>query len=455
MPTNPNMVAIQTVTVGSGGAANIEFTNIPQTYTDLKIVLSARSVSVANFDNPRFTINSSTASFSRRSLYAENGSVGSESQSDRIIGVVPAANATASTFGSLEVTIPNYTASNNKSFSSDSVTENNSTTQAMWLLAGLWSNTAAITSIAVSLQSGSNFAQYSTATLYGVTSAAVGAKATGGAIYQDADYFYHVFNTSSSFVPSTNMSVDCLIIAGGGGGGRNTPDLVGGGAGGGAGGLLYLANSSLTSGTSYTVTVGGGGAGGTVTTGTASNGSTSSFAGTSSTGGGGGANSGDSGGPAGANGGSGGGGRASGAGGGAGGSGVAGQGNAGGNGLGVSPYFAGGGGGAGTAGGTQGGGATANLPGAGSTSYSSWIAATGTGSRGAYAGGGAAGGSTQASTAMVTGGIGGGGNSGGQGQVGANGTANTGGGGGGGGAGGQAAFGGAGGSGIVIVRYAR
>jgi len=169
MPTNPNMVAIQTVTVGSGGAASIDFTNIPQTYTDLKIVLSGRSASSANFDNPRFTINSSTSSFSRRSLYAESGSVGSESQSDRIIGVVPAANATSSTFGSLEVVIPNYTASNNKSYSSDSVTENNSTTQAMWLLAGLWSNTAAISSVTISLQSGSNFTQYSTATLFGIT----------------------------------------------------------------------------------------------------------------------------------------------------------------------------------------------------------------------------------------------------------------------------------------------
>jgi len=30
---------IQTVTVGSGGAASIEFTSIPQTYTDLKLVV--------------------------------------------------------------------------------------------------------------------------------------------------------------------------------------------------------------------------------------------------------------------------------------------------------------------------------------------------------------------------------------------------------------------------------
>jgi hypothetical protein len=34
--------AIKTVTVGSGGAANIDFTSIPQTYTDLVLKVSAR-----------------------------------------------------------------------------------------------------------------------------------------------------------------------------------------------------------------------------------------------------------------------------------------------------------------------------------------------------------------------------------------------------------------------------
>jgi hypothetical protein len=36
------MVKIQTITVGASPAASIEFTNIPQTFTDLKIVASIR-----------------------------------------------------------------------------------------------------------------------------------------------------------------------------------------------------------------------------------------------------------------------------------------------------------------------------------------------------------------------------------------------------------------------------
>jgi hypothetical protein len=34
---------ISSVTVGSGGAANIEFTSIPATYTDLYVLASIRS----------------------------------------------------------------------------------------------------------------------------------------------------------------------------------------------------------------------------------------------------------------------------------------------------------------------------------------------------------------------------------------------------------------------------
>ena len=161
-------IKIASVTVGGGGAASMAFTSIPATYTDLCIKLSGRSANASNFDNPRLTINGSTSTFSRREIYAESGSVGSEAVSDRLIGVVPAASATSSTFGSLDFYLPNYSGSANKSYSVDSVTENNSTTQGMWMLAGLWSTTSAITDITITLNTAANFVQYSTATLYGI-----------------------------------------------------------------------------------------------------------------------------------------------------------------------------------------------------------------------------------------------------------------------------------------------
>jgi hypothetical protein len=75
---------------------------------------------------------------------------------------------TAFTFGNSEAYIPNYTSSNNKSVSIDTVVENNSSTvNIVALNAGLWSNTTAISLISIVPGSGS-WVQYSTATLYGV-----------------------------------------------------------------------------------------------------------------------------------------------------------------------------------------------------------------------------------------------------------------------------------------------
>ncbi len=71
------------------------------------------------------------------------------------------------TFANGEIYIPNYTASVNKSVSIDSVTENNATSAIAALDAGLWANTAAITSINLNGNNG-NFVQYSTAYLYGI-----------------------------------------------------------------------------------------------------------------------------------------------------------------------------------------------------------------------------------------------------------------------------------------------
>lgn len=169
-------VALASVTVGSGGAANIEFTNIPQTYTDLKLVLSARTtLNSSNYDQLRLQFNGSTASnYSARLLYGlgtgSGASVSSGTQSSiYYIAYAVGATATSNTFGNAEIYIPNYTSSNAKSVSSDITTENNGTDALAGLNAGLWSLTNAITSITLfSANSGSTFAQHSTATLYGI-----------------------------------------------------------------------------------------------------------------------------------------------------------------------------------------------------------------------------------------------------------------------------------------------
>jgi len=160
-------VKIQTVTV-STAVASITFSSIPQTFTDLKIVLCARSSRASNLEDAvNISFNTLTTNFSGRILYG-SGSAAASTTTTRYASNIPATTATASVFGNSEIYIPNYTSANHKSFSADSVGENNATEAYIILIAGLWSDTAAITSIGLTSLNSANFVQYSTATLYGI-----------------------------------------------------------------------------------------------------------------------------------------------------------------------------------------------------------------------------------------------------------------------------------------------
>ena len=74
--------AIATVTVGSGGAANIEFTSIPATYTDLVIHLSGRTTRNDTADDIGIELNNvtptgfpdSSGNYTNRRLLGYSGS---------------------------------------------------------------------------------------------------------------------------------------------------------------------------------------------------------------------------------------------------------------------------------------------------------------------------------------------------------------------------------------------
>ena len=162
---------ISSVTVGSGGAASMEFTSIPGTYTDLLVKVSGRSAASSSaYDDLGIYFNSSTANLSWKILYGTGAAASTTSGSTRYFAFVPGASATASTFGNVEYYIPNYAGSNNKSVSVDSVTENNATTVLTSIAAGLWSSSSAITTVTLNPANG-NFVQYSTAYLYGISNA--------------------------------------------------------------------------------------------------------------------------------------------------------------------------------------------------------------------------------------------------------------------------------------------
>jgi len=155
---------IATVTVGSGGASSIDFTSIPSTYTDLCLKISVRSNQANQANTLSITFNGSSSDFTSKLIEGSGSSVGSFNSSNNI-GNAQGTSSTGNTFSSVEVYIPNYTGSNNKSYSADGVTENNGNPAYATFSAGLWSQTAAITSVGITMTS---LVQYSSATLYGI-----------------------------------------------------------------------------------------------------------------------------------------------------------------------------------------------------------------------------------------------------------------------------------------------
>jgi len=158
---------IASVTVGSGGAADIEFTSIPGTYDDLKIVFSSRVDSSAS-SRVDVSFNGSTSSFTNRWLFGNGSTASSFTNFGRGGGQSSVSGDTANTFANNEIYIPNYAGSTNKSYSADGVTETNGTQAYQHLIAGLWSDTSAITAIKLVPGAG-NFVEHSTAILYGIS----------------------------------------------------------------------------------------------------------------------------------------------------------------------------------------------------------------------------------------------------------------------------------------------
>jgi len=421
--------------------ASVVFSNIDQSYTDLRIVAQFATGSAGNSGYMYFNEDTSSQSnYNLTSMYGNGSAMTVGSRAGNSGSFFWFYGHTAD-FGNVStIDIANYT---NTTTYKTSLSKNNNP-GATEIVVSSWNSTAAINKITLSAPV-SSFVAGSTFDLYGIKSGAP--KAFGGdLVTTDGNYWYHTFRSSGTFLLEQPTSVDYLVVAGGGGGG----DAAGGhGGGGGAGGLRSTVTAtggggslesalSMTPG-SYTVTVGAGGAGVLshgAPYGNGTSGSNSVFATITSTGGGygGGYNTSTGLSYVGGSGGSGGGGSDNPGGAAS----PSGQGYAGSTG---STYIGGGGGGAGEAGGTDGTGQGGD-----------GIATSISGSSVTYAGGG--GGSSASSPnqgGTKVGGDGGGGN--GQvrdGAAGSAGTANLGGGGG--GSSTTASY--SGGSGIVIVRYA-
>jgi hypothetical protein len=414
-------------------ASILSFENIPQTYDDLVIKVSARCTrSDFALGSLNVQLNSVSSGYSniwlRRNETGDTPSASGNTGGSSFVNLytVPGPTITANTFSNIDFYIPNYRSNNPKSASSDGVGENNSSqNSSMVLMSHLSGVTQPVTSM--QLSTSNDFVAGSTFSLYGINrQQAIGKpKAIGGAITFANGYWVHTFNASGTFYALENLTVDGIVVAGGGGGGLNGRD-----GGGGAGGALIY-SSIIPSASSHSVVIGSGGgpaiqgnqslfqsfiaSGG----GAAGSRNTSSFnGGVGGSGGGASIRDNVNGGPNT----------------GTGGSGVSNQGFSGGNANTVSNNgweAGGGGGGAGSAGsaGTGGTGTVAKTGGAGGIGII-W--------NGSYYAGGGGGGGFNGSETFASGGLGGGGTN-------SNGSLNTGGGG--------SSGAKSGGSGVVIIRY--
>jgi hypothetical protein len=164
-------IPIQTITVATA-TATMSFTSIPQTYANLKIVISARTTRSAVEDVIKIGLNGVYTNQTARLLYTTGSTV--QTTTDTFIySPCNGDTATASTFGYTEFYIPNYTSTTlAKTLSSNGTSENNATSNTSYQVAGLWNpgTQAAVTSIDLTSYYSANFKTNTTATLYGLTS---------------------------------------------------------------------------------------------------------------------------------------------------------------------------------------------------------------------------------------------------------------------------------------------
>lgn len=159
------MTLISTVTVGAGGATQIEFADIPQTGKDLLLKMSIRDTQ--NYDTGAIQFNSNTSNYNFRILKGLGSSVSRNTQAQNWLeGILNASNFTASTFASTDLYVPNYTNANTKSLSWDAVNENNAAANLSVTGGMTWNNTSAITNIKIIHFVANGLAQHSSASLY-------------------------------------------------------------------------------------------------------------------------------------------------------------------------------------------------------------------------------------------------------------------------------------------------
>jgi len=163
--------SIATATVGSGGASSITFSSIPSTYTDLQIRAMAQGGASAAAINVNFNADTTSTAYWHL-LYGTGATAAAYTISTAYIQATTlSSTANTNMFNAGVIDILDYANTNkNKTLRGLSGYDaNGSGTVALY--SGQWINTAAITSIVLTVNNGTNFSQYSHFALYGIKGA--------------------------------------------------------------------------------------------------------------------------------------------------------------------------------------------------------------------------------------------------------------------------------------------
>jgi hypothetical protein len=157
---------IATTTLGSG-AADITFSSISASYTDLVLIVNGTPVTAGSY-NLEMRFNGDTASNYSRTVLSGDGSAASSSRNSSQTKIVITSEGNLTTTSNNQIiNIFNY--SNSTTYKTV-LARGNRANAGLDATVGLWRSTAAITSIVIYL-TGSNLATGTSATLYGIAAA--------------------------------------------------------------------------------------------------------------------------------------------------------------------------------------------------------------------------------------------------------------------------------------------
>jgi len=161
---------IATTTLGTA-SANITFSSIPATYTDLRLVLVSTASSGGSRAYLRFNSDTGT-NYSFTNISGDGGFPTSARATSQAFINLDAATygQTTATPNFYSVDIFSYAGSTNKTVLSTSNQDQNTTNGSVVPQVSLWRSTSAINTVTLSLSSG-NYAIGTTATLYGIKNA--------------------------------------------------------------------------------------------------------------------------------------------------------------------------------------------------------------------------------------------------------------------------------------------